>query len=1339
MLKRIKLFSFRLYLRHKLLCHVLFGLYLTLCLGLIAARWVFSTQLEPWRDTITQSISTATGIDVQAGHLTGGFYRIWPTLELDDVTLSRPGGPVSLRLPKVQARLSWSSLWHLEPRFELLQITRPNLTIRRLTPTRFDIAGWVLDTKIAEDAQDVAPKPTPAKDDAQATKRLLAWLFGQSRLAIVDGTFSYEDLTTPTPRIATLNDTHLLFEKRLMSYRLGVKTRVAKRGRIESANVRLSVTPPLLGEKTNPKTWAIQGFASVDNSDVAAVLRRMGLPRLLKSGVGSARLWVTTNPNKDIQVSGQVAIRDVNAKLRSDLQPLTVTGLGATLAYDRKVENKEERHTLTLSDLTLNKDGKDLGPLTIGVDVTRGENGLEAGRFTANHLDIAQSVAFIPSVPLPQPLRDFILEQRPSALLDDVAVGFKGNIDVPQNWYGEGRFAGLALKASEKTGLPGFKNLSGRVKTDAGSAAWKVALKSKNVQLQFPGLFNPSVLYLDTLKGNVDISLADTPTVHFDKVKVENRDASLYAQGQWSATGGAGTLDLEGQIERARLSALYKYLPLSIGEDGLNWLRYALISGWGKGGHFRLNGPLEDFPFDKKLGSGHFEVKTQVKDATINFKPEIPVRGRAKLGDWPLLKHVNADLTLLNEGLMVENATAQSMGLKAKNVNVKIPTLFEPLTILVSADIAGEAKDAVAYLKRARVIADIVNPHLTTLSAKGPVSTHLTLSLPLAKTENLRFSALTDLNDNTVQYGPAWPVISHVSGQVIIDEEGVKTKTPLTGQLPAGEVSATITTENHVINVAAQAQVGAPALWSLSGLTDKTLRETVTGETPMTALFTSNLKEKTWELTLNSSLTGLTSTWPAPFEKDPIEMAPLRVVVKGQPERVTLDALMEDRASALAHWTLGKTPQLDALSLALGDAQRPRAQTGGLSVAIKTDELDLQPWVTAIKPLLNGKDDSSTLRLDTVNVQVDDLKANDATLTTGLKASVVRTTPTQWYADVKSRDITGAGTFTRRTNAPNQLQVTSQRLHIRDEALAFLRSLDDETDATKTEPPIEALPDVTLQLQDVVVGPYQIGNIGLKGQGSQRPEGALWRADAITITNPALDLKGSLAWLKPKKDPQGQTNVDLNATVHDSGDLLTRLSFPNVIHKAPGKVLANLNWVGSPLDPSLESLNGTLSVDAKSGAFLQADPGGAGRLLSLLSMQHLLKRLTLDFSDVINKGFNFDTIVYQGTISKGVVNLPKATVLGSAAAVALGGTVDLVTETLDMTAVVLPSINTGAPALALTLVNPAVGLSTFIGQWLLKDKINNLFKAEYRIKGSFADPTIEDVESPDKTEAPATP
>ncbi len=69
----------------------------------------------------------------------------------------------------------------------------------------------------------------------------------------------------------------------------------------------------------------------------------------------------------------------------------------------------------------------------------------------------------------------------------------------------------------------------------------------------------------------------------------------------------------------------------------------------------------------------------------------------------------------------------------------------------------------------------------------------------------------------------------------------------------------------------------------------------------------------------------------------------------------------------------------------------------------------------------------------------------------------------------------------------------------------------------------------------------------------------------------------------------------------------------------------DMNWVGAPTAESLESATGHVQVALDKGQIVGLKPG-AGRVLGLASLAELPRRLALDFSDLTDKGFAFDTI-----------------------------------------------------------------------------------------------------------------
>ena len=82
---------------------------------------------------------------------------------------------------------------------------------------------------------------------------------------------------------------------------------------------------------------------------------------------------------------------------------------------------------------------------------------------------------------------------------------------------------------------------------------------------------------------------------------------------------------------------------------------------------------------------------------------------------------------------------------------------------------------------------------------------------------------------------------------------------------------------------------------------------------------------------------------------------------------------------------------------------------------------------------------------------------------------------------------------------------------------------------------------------------------------------------------------------------------------------------------------------------------------------------------------------------------------------------------------------DIARETQDLKVVVVPEINAGTAALIATAINPAVGLGTFIAQFLLGQPLQSAATQEFHISGAWADPQVEKVERKATSKAPVTP
>jgi uncharacterized protein YhdP len=97
-------------------------------------------------------------------------------------------------------------------------------------------------------------------------------------------------------------------------------------------------------------------------------------------------------------------------------------------------------------------------------------------------------------------------------------------------------------------------------------------------------------------------------------------------------------------------------------------------------------------------------------------------------------------------------------------------------------------------------------------------------------------------------------------------------------------------------------------------------------------------------------------------------------------------------------------------------------------------------------------------------------------------------------------------------------------------------------------------------------------------------------------------------------------------------------------------------------------------------------------------------------------------------IAEGVARTNNLRMRGSAAVVLMEGSADINRETEDLRVVVVPEINAGTASLAYAIINPAVGIGTFLAQYFLRKPLIEAGTREFRLTGPWDDPKLERVE-----------
>jgi len=605
------------------------------------------------------------------------------------------------------------------------------------------------------------------------------------------------------------------------------------------------------------------------------------------------------------------------------------------------------------------------------------------------------------------------------------------------------------------------------------------------------------------------------------------------------------------------------------------------------------------------------------------------------------------------------------------------------------------------------------------------------------------------LAGNDLRIRPQLPLLGQVRGSVAFSESGFSlsgAEARMLGgelRLEGGMQAAPGGSGTPVLALRAQGTLTAEGLREATGLgAVARLAQSAHGGTGYRATF--DLADGRPEVSVSSSLQGLAIDFPAPLGKTAEASLPLEFHTRLLPRTdagtrqdelsMTLGEVVDVRFLRALD---GATPRVLAGRLAVGtDAARPAPLPAeGVAARVRLPALDVDAWRAVIRqvgenpatpgaaaplPAAGRRSESADYLPDTLSLRADVLTVAGRTLHQAvIDGSHARG---QWRAQVDARELAGSVQYQQADGGdPGRVFARLSRLQVPATAAHDVESL---TDGRELPDAVAAAPSGPLPALDIVVDDFQLSERHLgrvEVQAVNRD--AEWRLDKLQVDLPEAVFSASGRWGRRAPGATRRTELDFRLDLRDSGALLARFGMPGVIARGRGSLRGKVDWPGSPVGPDYTAMDGALRLDIERGQFLKADPGLA-KLLGVLSLQSLPRRLTLDFRDVFSDGFAFDHVRGDVRIDDGIARTENLEMKGVAAAVTLDGSADIRRETQDLRVVVVPEINAGTASLLATIVNPVVGLSTFLAQALLRGPLIRATTQAFEITGGWTDPKI---------------
>jgi len=1273
--------------------------YFALALGILGLRHYVLPKAPDYREHIERMVSEAVGERVTIGGIAAGWNRLHPTLDLDDLRLHDRAGNVALALGKVGVEVSWRSLVVGELRFHSIVIDRPMLAIHRDAQGQLNVAGIAL---------------RPADGAETGGGGLADWLLRQGDVIITDGRVEWTDAQRKAPMLA-LHGVHLRLANTLTGEHQ-VRLVAAPPERLAAAiDVRAHFRGNPLAE---PGKLRGDAYAELRYADLAAWKPWVDYPFAMSSGRGALRVWAALEAGRVRQVTADVALAGVNARLAPRLPPLalarvqgriTVTEVRQGVGFFGMASRRSHGWRVAGDGIEVSlASGRAPEPASFAVQWERkpgaevaNAGGADQGEFRASLLELGKLAEIAEALPLPADVRRLLTTHEPRGRLRDVVGAWTGSMEAVDTYQMRARFEDIGFRGRDT--MPGLTGVSGSL--EATQRGGNVTLAGGAVTLSFPrALRSNEPLAFDTFNAQAGWTIAPPGrepriTVKVPALAIANPDIAVDGMVEWrSSPDSPGLLDVDLRVPKGNARTLYRHIPW-IPDAAADWLREGLLAGTLTDGRVRIRGDIQHIPY-MQGEPGTLRVEARTSDLTLKFAP-----------DFPAFERLEGNFVMNGLALDVHGTRARLHGIELGETRVSSPNLDDDIPVIsVRGDAQGPTADFLRFIAESP-LRDTIGPATARLRAEGRGRIALDLRVHPRHPERNRVGGSFEFLGNTLVFSPSDPPVRKLAGRIDFLEDSIVGR-HLTGEFLDGPVRADLTIRDGDVTLTGTGTTSiAAARKSYPFPFDRHAEGTVRYQARIAAT------ASTFDLALQSDLQGVRIDLPPPFGKAAAAAAPMRLerVIReapqgqGPPVRNDLHLTVAPLLTARATFRLQEQSSvLDRMAVMVGDATAALPDRPMITVHGRLPALDLDQLVPVLRRMDEAADASSGPPLGPVRMDVADLvvigrRLHDARFELQMRDD-------GWNAHVAAREL--AGDLRWRFGGKGSLAADFERFVLPDPAVA---------EAQPESPALRELPALEVRARSFTAHGKDFGALDLSAVN----EAGGWRLKDVKLVAPEGRLTATGFWQPP--DRGDRTEVDVVVETTDIGGYLARMGQAGVVAGGNARLAGKLAWRGPPSGIDYPTLAGALTIRADAGRFLRADPG-IGRLLGVVSLQALPRRMNLDFRDVFTDGFSFDDIQANATIGRGVMHTSDFRMAGPSAVVGLSGDTDLLKETQRMRVRVVPIVGDSIAAMAgLALLNPVVGIGTLIAQRLLQDPLGQILAYEYAITGTWADPRFERV------------
>ena len=1248
-----------------------------LCVALLLLAAVVLTsvrllvpELADYRLDIESAASEALGRQVSIARIEATWRDMGPVLKLKNVAIgSQQDGPQRLEIREIWVSVDVEHyLAEQELRFSGIAIIGADLTLVRDASGRLSIDG------LTGDGGDAAG---------------LSGLADMQRLSLHESIVTINDQQTGEPPRRFTGVSFSIFNKGYLHAVTGYALLPPELG------YRLDVEAELYGRGDQLRDW--QGRVYVQGQ---SLLLDAGNARHLPQdvavgGIADARLWMDVAAASVTSVSGEIDAHDFRLEHLGAEQTYAFTAdrVSGQFGWERTAGGWQfavQRFLLRQGDRTWETENLSLA--------SRRAEGGEYLNGEAAHITMDGLGALLPVIPgLEVEQRSQLAALQPRGRIRDLQFVIELAPEAARVSWFTARFFGLGIEQSGP--FPFIAGLDGEV--TGNQTAGMLRLDSHYAGIKDARLFR-DVLPIDRAQGEIRWQTSgEQLEVGSDALLVNNQDMSL--QGRFAAviplTEAATVLNLQLEIEHADVGRVSHYLPAGImPASGVAWLDRSLQGGVITDGSVIVNGRLDQLPFDH--GEGRLEVRLPVTNAVLDYNE-----------DWSPVTGLDAQVDFTGRVMDIRSHRGAIRTASLENVHAQIKDLARP-SLTITGNVQGELPVMLAELGSSP-LGDTYGGFVDRVVTRGATRLGLDILVPLSGTAApVEVAGIITLQNNRLALKDSDVVLQKISGQLEFDDDGIDGK----------QLGAFLYGRPAKVAVRTAAGATRISLAGKLGLLDQVLdqqsplRSLVSGDSDWHVLLAIRGKPARGKpadigLTVTSSLLGTSIDLPSPFGKpdDSRRELSVRIDRLDTPARVLRVDYGEELRAVLKLAPVGEGFELQQGHVLLGAGEPTLPAAEELLLSGRLAAFHVSDWQSRRKPAAGGS--GIPVKVD---LTIDELEvAGHLMRDVQLQAAAAGRT---WTITADGPTVAGEVQLMNSAAGLDQVVMTLQRLVLEPDPRAA------STPATEPEPEPASFPDLQISSQQLVYDGIDFGQLELS---AQKQAGNVMAIKRLAVSSDMVSLRLTGDW--KLVDGQHLSSVDLTVTEGAMDTLMKALGYQESIRDGTLSGSMRAAWPGPPWAYRPEVAEGKIHIKIKDGQLLDIEPGAAGRVLGLLSLHNLPRRLTLDFSDLFDEGFSFDTIEGNFVVDGGNAYTNDLYVDGPAAKIDISGRVGFTDQDYDELVTVTPYLKTGVSLVGTLAGGPAVGAVLMFAETLLQGSyapLNRISRKQYSVTGPWSDPVI---------------